>query len=1214
MPDLKITQLPAVTAVTADDLLVVVNDPAGVSETRKAAISVLDDRYLNEADNLSDLDNVATARINLGLTIGSQVQGWDADLDAIAALGSTGFPARTAANTWALRTLTAPAAGLTITNPAGVAGDPTFVLANDLAGLEGLSTTGLAVRSASDTWLTRSIVAGAALGVTNGDGVAGNPTVAVTDVELLALAGLTSAADTLPYFTGSGTAALTALTAFSRTLLDDTTQGAWQTTLGLVPGTNVQAFDAFLTSIAALGTAADRMLYTTGVDTAAETPLTAFSRTLLDDADQAAWLTTLGLNSGGAADIWVNVAGDTMTGLLTFAQPSATDAKFYTINPNDADAKLFNWNLWTSDNTGSARDNVGINWGYNVSAGGGPEDNSDGSFYQQIETFYQPGATAQMEWHWDFFLSGGADPGVRPMHLNLGIDTGLIDFYWNFDTWRFQDTAENVLALITPTAVETSIPMLITSVTEQGVLLQIWQKGVSNWSGTAFVWSNLDGSDTFYMNIGGYNDGTGTSRILRWEFVNLTQFQITGLNDFDWNFENIVMFSSGLAGNFHSDLLYVLRYHTNGGDDTAHRWYTQDGDNLRMSLYETGLLDISSATTFSGAQFRVVNQTAANIGMIVKGSNSQSGSLQEWHASDATVLALVSSAGVATFKPEDAGTDAILNALVVGHNSSGTPTAGFGTGLLIQGKSSTDADQDMARIASLWTTATHASRTSDLVFYLVNDAAALAEVSRFTAAGAQTWADPATTRTNLGITIGSNVQAFDAFLTSIALLGTAADKMIYTTGIDTAAETALTAFARSILDDANEATFKATVNLEIGTDVQAWDADLDALAALASTGFAVRTASNTWAQRTFTGSSGIGVSNGTGVSGNPDVFISDGELLALAGLVSAADRLPYFTGVTTASLAVFTAFARTLIDDADAAAARTTLGVVIGTNVQAWDADLDALAALAATAGMLSRTGAGAFAVRTLTAGNNIAVTNGTGAAGNPTIAATASGADTQIQFNDGGTNFGAIANLAWNKTSFYQSIIGPTAMATGIGADGLRLIGGTVESVASARYTPGIWFMSNDSSFTSENPKLLAGIAGNPGEAYTANTSGEMGIRFFVSPIGPGATTDPVVRAEIRHSESIFGNVTGTHTAAGVLSLINDVTNKACLTLAQLTDTDEEFIQFDGTSAAANLTRSIVNDADIVTATRFAWFKIHITDSAGLISGDIYVPGYTLA
>lgn len=76
----------------------------------------------------------------------------DPDLSALAANAGTGLWSITGNGTGSVRSITGPAAGITVTNGNGVSGNPTLALANDLAALEGLSGTGIARRTGTDTW------------------------------------------------------------------------------------------------------------------------------------------------------------------------------------------------------------------------------------------------------------------------------------------------------------------------------------------------------------------------------------------------------------------------------------------------------------------------------------------------------------------------------------------------------------------------------------------------------------------------------------------------------------------------------------------------------------------------------------------------------------------------------------------------------------------------------------------------------------------------------------------------------------------------------------------------------------------------------------------------------------------------------------------------------------------------------------------------------
>ncbi len=160
-------------------------------------------------------------------------------------------------------------------------------------------------------------------------------------------------------------------------------------------------------------------------------------------------------------------------------------------------------------------------------------------------------------------------------------------------------------------------------------------------------------------------------------------------------------------------------------------------------------------------------------------------------------------------------------------------------------------------------------------------------------------------------------QPLDATLTSLSALGTAANKLPYTTGVDTWAETDFTAAARTVLDDATVGAMLATLG------------------------------------------------------GQP----LDGDLTTIAGLTATTDNFIQSKSSAWASRTV----AQVLTDLAAA-----------GTTFQPLDATLTALAGLNSTAGMVVETGADAFTKRSLGGAGLAVASNADGASANPTITVTA--------------------------------------------------------------------------------------------------------------------------------------------------------------------------------------------------------------------------------
>ena len=129
---------------------------------------------------------------------------------------------------------------------------------------------------------------------------------------------------------------------------------------------------------------------------------------------------------------------------------------------------------------------------------------------------------------------------------------------------------------------------------------------------------------------------------------------------------------------------------------------------------------------------------------------------------------------------------------------------------------------------------------------------------------------------------------------------------------------------------------------------------------------------------------GTGATTAAGARANLGVSATDPTITAIAALdFTTAGSMMYSTAADTFSLLTSTTAGRALLTGADASAQRTSLGLVIGTNVQAYDADLTTWSGLTPSAYFQTLVDDADAATARTTLGLGTAAVKATGTSGN---------------------------------------------------------------------------------------------------------------------------------------------------------------------------------------------------------------------------------------
>jgi hypothetical protein len=197
--------------------------------------------------------------------------------------------------------------------------------------------------------------------------------------------------------------------------------------------------------------------------------------------------------------------------------------------------------------------------------------------------------------------------------------------------------------------------------------------------------------------------------------------------------------------------------------------------------------------------------------------------------------------------------------------------------------------------------------------------------------------DAATARTNLGLAIGGDVQAYSLVLSGIAEQFTAADEIIYASASGVVASSPFTSLARSIVSGATAGDVRTT--LELGS-IATQDAGSVVISGGTISGVTFESSSVDISGGTISGITDLAIEDGgTGASSAEDARTNLGlaigtnvqayspVLSGVAELYTATDEIVYASASGVLTTTTLSSFGRSIASGADADAVRTTLGL-----------------------------------------------------------------------------------------------------------------------------------------------------------------------------------------------------------------------------------------------------------------------------------------------